>query len=175
MSSSYQQKLPKLNSISADVAQVVQYHTEKILAKVCKEYNLDINEIYDKFLSDKVFHNIKKKRKKTILKNEEQCLARKQDGLRCTRRRKRDNKTGKILDFCGKHLNNSSFGRVDDINLENNFFKTHDNDPTIKVMEICINGQQFFIDCNDILYNKEQNLIIGKYNRKKNKIILLKE
>ena len=110
-----------------------------------------------------------KKRKKTILKDSEQCLARKQDGMRCSRRKKKDKLTNKYSDFCGKHQSGVPFGRIDDLKLEGNFFKTLEKDTSIKVKDDIIDGKEYLIDYNNIVYNKEGTLILGK--KRHNKLI----
>ena len=50
----------------------------------------------------------KKKKKPNEIDDHSKCLGRKQDGKQCTRRKKEG------CDFCGKHLNNQKYGRVDD-------------------------------------------------------------
>jgi len=158
-----------LNTISADLSIIVKNQCTKIIKKIAQEYDLDEEVLINKYLPKEIFEcttTHKKKRKKTILKDEEQCLARKQDGLRCTRRRKKDSITACILEFCGKHQSGQiPFGRVDDLKLENNYFKTKKTDKQVKVLKQLINGKEYYIDSNNIVYNLEGTKIIGKKHK----------
>ena len=78
-------------------------------------------------------------------------MARKADGHQCTRRRKDG------TEFCGKHSNNLKFGRIDDED------KLSKNDNFIKCSAIQINGKDYLIDDNKIVYsyNIDVPTIIG--------------
>jgi len=88
----------------------------------------------------------KKKRKKTRLEDFERCMARKQDGFQCSRRRKKTN------EYCGKHINNRPYGRIDNEKDEN----------SIPVKEIVIKNNRYLIDKNNIIFNMKGDLMIGK-------------
>ena len=75
--------------------------------RVSKKYNIPVKELQELVNTNNNYDC--------------KCLARKQDGEQCTRNKKLNS------DYCGKHINNRKYGRVDDINLEkdNNIEKTH--------------------------------------------------
>ena len=103
-----------------------------------------------KFLNNTIKKLQKKPaRKKTKLSEDEICQARKQDGLQCSRRRKK----GEL--YCGKHIHNRPYGRYDnkpDIA----------NKDKIKVKNITIEDIEYFIDNNNILYSISGDKIIGR-------------
>lgn len=128
-----------------------------ILAEISNEFNIDKQKL-DKFLDktktelDLSLPSTKQKRKKNKqLSKDKLCMARKADGHQCTRRRKDG------TEFCGKHSNNLKFGRIDDED------KLSKNDNFIKCSAIQINGKDYLIDDNKIVYsyNIDVPTIIG--------------
>ena len=93
------------------------------------------------------------------LSPEERCIAIINNGNQCSRRRKYNH-------FCGKHNKKQQFGVV-----SNNIITSLLNTDFIEVKKIKINGNQYLIDRNQVLFNIEKNKIIGKL--KKNKIITI--
>jgi len=122
--------------------------TEKKLTNIFQElsdnYGLSFEELKKEYLH-KIIGN-KKKRKKTELQDFERCMARKQDGFQCSRRRKKQN------EYCGKHINNRPYGRIDN---------KGDKD-SIAVKNIDIEDQQYLIDDNNIIFNLSGDVIVGK-------------
>jgi hypothetical protein len=80
-------------------------------------------------------------RKKNKVDPIELCHARKQDGERCTRRKKQGDK------FCGKHINNRRYGCFDD----NNNIVDHNKIITLKPIKI--QKENYYIDKDKILYD----------------------
>ena len=137
---------PLFNSINKKVSLLLNNELLIILQKISDQYNININEL------------------KQIVNNEnnsDKCLARKQDGLQCTRNKK-PNK-----DFCGKHLHSRKFGRVDDNQYMDN---TLDNE-CIKTHVENINANDYLVDDDNYVYtnNIENPELIG---RKENNSIL---
>lgn len=95
----------------------------------------------------------KKRKKNKILEHHHLCMAKKADGFQCTRRKKDGS------EFCGKHMNNLKFGRVDDE------IKYQDTDKYIKTRHEKINGTDYLIDNHNIVYSfdKSNPTIIGTY------------
>lgn len=93
-------------------------------------------------------------RKKNKVSPNDLCRARKQDGERCTRRKKDG------IEFCGKHINNRRYGCYDD---NNNIV---DHNKLINLKKILIKNEYYYIDENNILYNisskKGMYTIVGK-------------
>ena len=119
--------------------------TDKNLLEIFKDISETFDISYEK-LKNEFFHKIfkrKKKRKKTILKEGERCMARKQDGEQCTRRKKDTH------EYCGKHIKNRPYGRID--NNDNNRIKVKNK------KEI-----EYLIDDDKIIYNLSGNTVIGR-------------
>lgn len=119
--------------------------------------NITLDELYEKYcLNDLVLEEVtapkKKRRKKNKqLEKTELCMAKKADGCQCTRRRKDGN------EYCGKHMGNLKFGRIDDEE------KYANNDQYIKTMHEKIGGNDYLVDSNNIVYtfDKTNPTIIG--------------
>ncbi len=96
-----------LNSLNNKLINIINDELISVLKKISSKYNIPLDEL-------KCFIN-----NHNNLDNK--CLAKKQDGEQCTRNKKLNS------DYCGKHIHNRKYGRIDDINLEkdNNFEKTH--------------------------------------------------
>lgn len=118
---------------------------------------IGLEELYKKYsINDLVFEESaptkKKKRKKNKqLDQSELCMAKKADGCQCTRRRKDSN------EYCGKHMGNLKFGRIDDEE------KYENNDNYIKTMHEKIGGNDYLVDSNNIVYtfDKQNPTIVG--------------
>tara|TARA_B100001093_G_scaffold509301_2_gene573063 strand:+ start:33 stop:542 length:510 start_codon:yes stop_codon:yes gene_type:complete len=144
---------------------------KNILDNISNEYNLDKKKLYEKYLNNDVSKSEikielkKKKRKKNVkLCKNELCMARKADGLQCTRRRKDS------LEFCGKHNKNLKFGRIDDKT------KYSDNSEFLKTKEIKIDGKNYLINDKNVVFNYDIDnpMIIGKLSSE-GKIITIDE
>ena len=114
-----------------------------IFQKLAADYNIESDELKQKYLP-KFFS--KKKRKKTKLEDFERCMARKQDGFQCSRRRKTQN------EYCGKHIISRPYGRIDNKKDKN----------CISVKNIVIEDTEHLIDNNNIVFNLDGDIIIGK-------------
>ena len=123
----------------------INYHIKEILTAISEEYGIPYEELENKYI--KTIDNIdnlmdKKKRKKNKqLEKCELCMAKKADRQQCTRRRKGNS------EYCGKHQNNLKFGRVDDEE------KFNDTDKYIKARKEKIDGNDYLVDDDNIVYN----------------------
>ena len=101
---------------------------------------------------------IDKKKKKLPCSNDLLCLGRKQDGKQCTRRRKEG------CEFCGKHINNQKYGRIDDSNNKI-------NNELLRTILVNIDNSDYLMDNKNNLFSfhPEAPEYIGKY--KDNQII----
>ncbi len=149
-----------IDDISKYLGSVLQDHTKKILTEISSKYGIDKEELFSSYINSDILkstHTVKKKRKKTSC-NETGCLcmARKQDGNQCTRRKK-DN-----LDYCGKHINNRKYGRIDD--HSNIVDKLAEDDNYIMTWIEEFDGKEYLVDSNNIIYTKDVSspVIIGK-------------
>lgn len=126
---------------------------ENILDEICSNYpDLPLSHLKDKYcisesdLDEIAVINKRKKRKKNkLLEKQELCMAKKADGLQCTRRKKNN------CDYCGKHTNNLKFGRVDDE------IKYQDTDKFIKTKCTKIDGTDYLVDDNEIVYSFDKS------------------
>lgn len=150
-----------IEDISKYLLQAFHEQTKKILLDISIKYSISKDELYIDYLNSDILKNpsyLKKTRKKKNLTTNTQCLcmARKQDGNQCTRRRK-DN-----LEFCGKHINNRKYGRIDD--HSNIVDKLAEDDNYIMTWVEEFNGKEYLVDSNDIIYTKDVSspIIIGK-------------
>ena len=139
-----------------------------ILNEISVNYNINIDTLVQKYcepnlsISDLALPIKKKKRKKNrILDKNELCMAKKADGHQCTRRRK----DGK--EYCGKHMNNLKFGRIDDDD------KYNDTSKYIKTTQEKIDGVDYLVDSNNVVYSFDKNnpTIIG--SKVDGKLVLL--
>lgn len=138
--------------------QIYNSHVEIMLDNIASEYNLSASALKDKYIhQNNVDFNIFAPKKRPRKKNkqvtkDELCMARKADSCQCTRRRKPGS------DYCGKHINNLKHGRIDDNEEYSN------NDKFIHCSITTINGKQYLMDQNDIIYTNdvENPTILGK-------------
>ena len=132
---------------------VFNNHLKNILEEISNEKdNIDADILMKKYcLSNLDLDNLnclskrKKRKKNKILDKGDLCMAQKADGLQCTRRRK-DN-----CEYCGKHVNNLKFGRIDDE------IKYNDKSKYIKTHHEKINGCDYLVDENDIVYTFDKD------------------
>tara|TARA_B100001093_G_scaffold442236_1_gene443825 strand:+ start:1462 stop:1962 length:501 start_codon:yes stop_codon:yes gene_type:complete len=145
----------KLKQILTDISVTYNINLDSLVSKHCDE-NISI--------SDLALTIKKKKRKKNrVLDKNELCMAKKADGHQCTRRRKDGN------EYCGKHLNNLKFGRIDDDD------KYNDTNKYIKTTREKIDGIDYLVDSNNTVYSFDKNnpTIIGQ--KIQGKLVLLKD
>lgn len=127
------------------------YEKQKItnlLKCISNDYNLDLKELTTKYLDG----SESKKNSINKIQDHEQCCARKQDGMRCSRRHKPGSR------YCGKHENTLKFGEFNDNNEKKN------EDLTVRVVKIIINGVTYLMDNNNIVYTDDTDKpeVIGK-------------
>ena len=120
---------------------------EQSFSQLLEEHCLSKIEIEDMSSSKR-----KKRKKNKILDSQELCMAKKADGMQCTRRRKEQ------CEYCGKHVNNLKFGRIDDE------VKYQDKEKYIKTKHDKINGEDYLVDDNNFVYNFDKNnpKLVGK-------------
>lgn len=124
-----------LSSINKKVQNIVNEEIINVLNKISSKYDIPFNELQTTISNNN--------------NNCNKCLARKQDGLQCTRNKKNNS------DYCGKHINNRKYGRIDDNNnKDQKYEKTH--------IEM-INGNNYLIDEDNYVYtnNIENPKLIG--------------
>ena len=102
---------------------------KNILTRISKDYNLDLNEICNKYLNTS---NTSLTGKVNNLQLHERCQAIKQDGEQCSRRHQTN------IKFCGKHTK-KKYGEV----LNNSDIKEED---FLSVQKIYINKKEYLID-----------------------------
>ena len=164
--------------VSSDLFKFVNEEIKVIIDKICLQYNLDSNDVLQKYNIDILNIGAKfgvKKRNRRILPLDKQCMGRKLDGKQCTRGRK-DNS-----EFCKSHLNKLPFGRIDDDYLVkepskrgrkrknnvsncNKYIVTHIEE---------IDGNNYLVDNNNMVYSFDVNnpLFLGvKSNNELKKI-----
>lgn len=132
-----------------------------ILKHISENNSLCLEELYELYITGdpiKFTNEVKKRKQNKKLSPCELCMARKADGEQCTRRR-RDS-----YEYCGKHKGNLKYGRIDDNNISNSKPAIHSQN-FIKCEEININGIDYLIDENKIVYNCDIDnpTIVGKY------------
>ncbi len=141
-----------------------------ILISISEKYDIDQQELFDCYLNSNFESkdNVKptKKYKKHPVKSKDDiCIAKKSDGLQCTRKKKDDTQ------YCGKHSSNQRYGTIelDDNNID-------DCDKYIMTWTEQIDGINYLIDSNNIVYssNIDNPEILGKKS-KEGKLILLSD
>lgn len=159
--------------VSSDLFKFVNDEVRTIIAKICANYNLDSNDILQKYNIDILNIGAKfgvKKRNRRVLPSDKQCMGRKLDGKQCTRGRK-DNS-----EFCKSHQNKLPFGRIDDEDYcvkepskrgrkkKNNVLNC--NKYIVTHIEQ-IEGNNYLVDDNNLVYSFDVNnpLFLGiKHN-----------
>lgn len=138
-----------------------------ILKEISEDNSINYDTLEEKYiqtdtldLSVPLFKK-KKRKKNTILKQTELCMARKADSGQCTRRRKDGS------EFCGKHNGQLKFGRIDDTVL------AKDNQNFIQCSSIKIDGTEYLIDKNNVVYSYdvEHPTILGYLDENKSLVI----
>ena len=77
--------------VSSDLFKFVNDEVKTIIEKICASYNLNYNEVIEKYNIDLLNIGAKfgvKKRNRRVLPANKQCMGRKLDGKQCTRGRK---------------------------------------------------------------------------------------
>ncbi len=150
----------RMDDISKYLVHLYNEQTKTILDDISKTYNIPKETLYNKYINNDILkdsHSLKKKRKKIGFEESGcLCMARKQDGNQCTRRRKDSN------DYCGKHINNRKYGRIDD--HSNIVDKLAEDDNYIMTWIEKFNGEEFLVDSNNIIYTKDVSspIIVGR-------------
>ena len=149
-----------LDEISKNIHILFSSQLKKILTEISNDYSIDKNKLLTKYISTNSLNNIsiKKKKKKNKLEPNCLCMARKQDGNQCTRRRKDNN------EYCGKHIKNRRFGRIDEHSY--NIDKLAENDNYIMTWVEVFDGEEYLVDSNNVVYSRDISSpkIVGKKN-----------
>ena len=149
-----------IQSISKMILTNQNFCIKDILQKISNDYNIDYQELLDKYVSDSISTCKTICKSKCKLQPHEQCCAKKQDGMRCTRRHKEESR------FCGKHENNLKFGQIEENETDGEVIST---------TRIYINDKSYLVDNNNIVYSDDINNpeVIGKckknFNSSENK------
>ena len=147
-----------LDEISKNIYMLFSTQMKKILTEIADEHSLDKKKLISKYVNNNMLNNIsfKKKKKKNKLEPSLLCMARKQDGNQCTRRRKG------CEEYCGKHIKNRRFGRIDE--HSNNIDKLAENDNYIMTWVEIFEGDEYLVDSNNVVYSRDitSPKIVGK-------------
>lgn len=140
--------------ICNQIQNIVNNELTIILTKIAEDFNINKELLLKTYINSNL---TKKKRKKNKIDSNKICMARKQDGNRCTRRKKEG------CDYCGKHIHKRKFGRIDEecthlvknLSSDDNFIMT-----SIEIFD----NEEYLIDENNIVYTKNISAptIIGK-------------
>jgi hypothetical protein len=110
---------------------------------------------------------VKRKRVKNSIPNTNRCNAKRANGEQCTRRRKDG------CDFCGTHYKGTPHGLIMDTESPD------DNKKTVEISAEEIAGIIYYLDkygnvynINDIMSNKENPEIIGRYTKNGNNYMI---
>jgi len=148
----------ELDEISKNIYVLFSTQLKKILIEVANDNSLDKNKLIAKYVNSNMLNNlsVKKKKKKNKLEPSLLCMARKQDGNQCTRRRKG------VVEYCGKHIKNRRFGRIDE--HSNNIDKLAEDDNYIMTWVEIFGGEEFLVDSNNVVYSRDitSPKIVGK-------------
>lgn len=129
----------------------------KVFEDIEKQYEIPKSELEERYLigviPEPIIAESKLKKSKPIEK-EFCCLARKQDGGQCTRRRKDGE------EYCGKHAVQRKYGRIDDNEVICTTETTHIPEDKVATWEIKFGDKTYLRDINSIVY--ENDRIIGK-------------
>jgi hypothetical protein len=129
----------------------------KIFEDIEKQYEIPKKDLEERYLIGTINETETKTKKPKTLDIETCCLARKQDGGQCTRRRKDGQ------DYCGKHLVQRKYGRIDDNEIICTTETTHISEDKVATWEEKFGDKIFHRDINNIVYDREK--IIGKIGK----------
>ena len=134
---------------------IINKRIREVLHDIVRQYpQLNVVELEGKYCIQS-YSPTKKKEKKKKKSNppvpECRCMAKKADGFQCTSRRKIES------EYCGKHISNIKFGRVDDD-------ITHQGENYKKTRRVNIDGEYYLKDDDNLVYsyNKKNPTLMGK-------------
>lgn len=127
-----------LNSIQSMIQNYSQQNIKDILIKISQDYNIQLDELVNKYLDKKEM-------------SENQCIAKMKKGTQCHRKKRKN------CDFCSFHYKSLPFGTIYQTDKEKYIETWIDEDL----------GEDYLIDSNDIVYTNNPNSpkIIGKKNK----------
>jgi len=142
--------------ISDKSNELINIILSRVFEDIEKQYEIPKNELEERYLIGNPIEIISepKTKKSKPIEKELCCLARKQDGGQCTRRRK-DNE-----EYCGKHAIQRKYGRVDDNEVICTTETTHIPEDKVATWEIKFGDKTYLRDINSVVYDKDK--IIGK-------------
>lgn len=147
------------DGITIGIIDQFNYALTKVFEDIEKQYEIPKSELEERYLIgslNEMFLEPKPKKTK-IIDLDTCCLARKQDGGQCTRRRKDGQ------DYCGKHVVQRKYGRIDDNEIVSTTETTHISEDKVATWEEKFGEKTFHRDINNIVYDKEK--IIGKIGK----------
>jgi len=134
---------------------IINKRIREVLHDISRQYpQLNVVELEGKYCIQSYSptkNKGKKKKKSNPPVPECRCMAKKADGFQCTRRRKIES------EYCGKHISNIKFGRVDDD-------ITHQGENYKKTRRVNIDGEYYLKDDDNLVYsyNKKNPTLMGK-------------
>ena len=140
------------NILMDEIVLQINEHCSKIFRDISDTYpEVDYETLMKKYNIESNKNTKKCIKKKTNKKNNI-CMAKKADGFQCTRRKKN------TMDFCGKHIKNLKFGRIDD------HLRYSDKTKYIKTKRENIDGEYYLVDEQNLVYScsKTHPLLLGK-------------
>lgn len=132
------------NNIQAMIKNYTQQNIKDILLKISKEYNIQLEDLVNKYLNDDI--------KESITEIDEcQCIAKMKKGTQCNRKKRKN------CNFCSFHYKSLPFGTISQSNKDKYIETWIDEDL----------GEEYLIDNNDIVYtnNPKSPIMIGKKNK----------
>ena len=141
------------NILMDEIVLQINEHCSKIFRDIADTYpEVDYETLMNKYNIESNNKNTKKTNKKKNNKKNNICMAKKADGLQCTRRKKN------TMDYCGKHIKKLKFGRIDDE------LRYSDKTKYIKTKREIIDGEYYLVDEQNLVYScsKTNPLLLGK-------------
>jgi hypothetical protein len=132
---------------------------QKIFDDIQTQYDIPKKELEERYLIGNISEIIiePKLKKSSKIDKDQCCLARKQDGGQCTRRRKDGE------DYCGKHLVQRKYGRIDDNEVICTTETTHIPEDKVATWEVKFGDKIYLRDMNNIVYDNDR--IIGRIGK----------
>jgi hypothetical protein len=152
-------KLPGLNDLNQEICKIIKNNLQDILVKVALEYELDEEELKEKYLTDIAIDSTESstdsdrksvnKRTRKAIPPESRCMAKVASGNQCRRSKK-----GEYSDYCGGHATSRPYGRID--HLKKSKKSTWENRPTEIDLEDLDMDESTVVEIKDkkyVLYN----------------------
>ena len=174
-----------MDELTIELANLTKNECQIIINKVSKLKDLDLQELNNILMPSQIYFNEKvndlicnkkKKPNRRNLPKNEQCLGRKSDFRQCTRKRRNITIDGVLYtDFCGSHAKNLPKGKIGDGGAcllvpkgkrgrKRKDHKQNTGDDDILTIRTYIEGQQYLVDDNNIVYaykGDDRPIILG--------------